>query len=85
MSFIGPIYPGNNASEQELRLYWEAMAHVQHLRPGFLPAGTQVLLRDGRRGTVTNFTPYDGWNLGIRTDDDPNSGIITLVSSLTLL
>lgn len=72
-----PRHPGPNATIGELFTYGQEMVAVQHLRVGFLEKGTRVLTRDGRRATVSNFVPYDGWNIGITIDGFPHEGVIT--------
>lgn len=77
-AFVEPTHPGPDATVGEHLAYSHAMMEVQHLRPGYLPQGTRVVLEDGRRATVTNFVPYDGYQIGLRLDKDPSSGLIAL-------
>jgi len=60
------------------------LKEVEQYQPGYLSPGTRVTLRDGRRATVTNFVPFDGWNLGVRVDGLPNEGLITMRKDITV-
>lgn len=79
-----PKHPGPGATIGELFAYGQELIKTQHLLPGFLKKGTRVKLRDGRRATVTNFVPYDGYNVGLRVDGAPHEGLITTRKDITV-
>lgn len=83
--FTEPKRPGPNPTIGEMLEYSFEMIKVQHMRPGFLEAGTRVRLYDGSTGVVNHFVPYDGWNIGVKVDGLPHEGRITLRASLKLL
>lgn len=82
-AFVEPVHPGPDATVGELFAYGQAMLAVQHLRPGFLEKGTRVKFRDGRKATVTNFVPYDGYNIGVQIDGLRHEGLITSRKDVT--
>ena len=82
--FQEPPAPGPNPTIGELFTYGQRLLAVEHLRPGYLPPGTRVTLRDGRKATVTNFVPYDGYNVGLRVDGLPHEGLITTRKDITV-
>ncbi len=84
-SFQEPKHPGPGATLGELFEYGLALKEIQHLRPGFLKEGTRVLLRDGRKATVTNFVPFDGYNIGLRVDGAPHEGLITTYKDIKVI
>lgn len=81
-AFKEPVHPGPDGTIGQHLEYTQAMSAIQHLRPGFLKKGTRVLTRLGEKATVTNFVPYDGYNIGIRVDKAPAEGVITARNSI---
>ncbi len=84
-AFVEPTHPGPKTTIGQLFDYGQRLLAVQHLRPGFLEKGTRVILRDGRKATVSNFVPYDGWNIGLSVDGLPNEGLITQRATIKVI